>query len=38
VPVEENIRFFYNGREMIDSKTLGNYNYAVGTMIQAMIR
>jgi len=23
---------------MIDTKTLGNYNYQVGTIIQAMIR
>jgi hypothetical protein len=34
----EAIRFFYNGREMIDDKTLGNYSYTVGTIVQAMIR
>lgn len=38
IPDNEVIRFFYNGREMIDSKTLGNYSYALGTIIQAMIR
>lgn len=38
IPQEQNIRLFYNGREMIDSKTLGNYNYCEGTIIQAMIR
>jgi Ubiquitin family len=38
IPDSEGIRFFYNGREMIDDKTLGNYSYAVGTIIQAMIR
>jgi hypothetical protein len=38
IPDTEVIRFFYNGREMIDSKTLGNYSYTVGTVIQAMIR
>jgi hypothetical protein len=38
IPDSESIRFFYNGREMIDDKTLGNYSYAVGTIVQAMIR
>ena len=38
IPDSESIRFFYNGREMIDDKTLGNYSYTVGTIIQAMIR
>lgn len=38
IPDNEAIRFFYNGREMIDNKTLGNYSYALGTIIQAMIR
>ena len=38
IPDTQIIRFFYNGREMIDNKTLGNYSYAVGTIIQAMIR
>ena len=38
IPDVENIRFFYNGREMIDSKTLGNFSYGVGTIIQAMIK
>lgn len=38
IPDVEGIRFFYNGREMIDDKTLGNYSYSVGTVIQAMIR
>ena len=35
---DKNIRLFYNGREMIDNKTLGNYNYCEGTIVQAMIR
>jgi hypothetical protein len=35
---DKNIRLFYNGREMIDNKTLGNYNYFEGTIVQAMIR
>lgn len=35
---EKAIRLFYNGREMIDNKTLGNYNYCEGTIVQAMIR
>ena len=30
------VRLFYNGREMMDEKTLGNYNYQGGTVIQAM--
>jgi hypothetical protein len=38
IPDNECIRFFYNGREMIDDKTLGNYSYSVGTIIHAMIR
>ena len=35
---EKGIRLFYNGREMHDDKTLGNYNYCEGTILQAMIR
>jgi hypothetical protein len=29
---------FFNGREMSDNRTLGNYNYIEGMVIQAMIR
>lgn len=32
------IRLFYNGREMLDNRTLGNYGYMVDTVIQAMIK
>lgn len=32
------IRFFYNGREMIDGRTFGNYSYNEGSVVQAMIR
>lgn len=35
---KENIRLFYNGRAMSDEKTIGNYNYIAGSVIQAMIR
>lgn len=34
---ETKIRLFYNGREMKEDKTLGNYGYQQGTIIQAMI-
>jgi hypothetical protein len=34
---ETKIRLFYNGREMMEDKTLGNYGYQQGTVIQAMI-
>ena len=34
---ETRIRLLYNGREMKDDRTLGNYNYQPGTVIQAMI-
>ena len=37
LPDTTRIRFFYAGREMKDDKTLGNYNYNPGTVIQAMI-
>lgn len=35
---DKGVRLFYNGREMVDTYTLGNYNYSEGTVIQAMIR
>ena len=37
LPDTARIRFFYSGREMKDDKTLGNYSYNPGTVIQAMI-
>ncbi len=37
LPAETKVRLFYNGREMKDDKTLGNYSYIGGTVIQAMI-
>lgn len=35
---EKGIRLFYSGREMADNRTLGNYNYTEGSIIQAMIK
>ena len=37
LPDSTRVRFFYSGREMKDDKTLGNYSYNPGTVIQAMI-
>jgi len=35
---DRGIRLFFGGREMGDNRTLGNYNYIEGMVIQAMIR
>lgn len=37
MPHETKMRLFYNGREMKDDCTLGNYNYVDGAIVQAMI-
>jgi hypothetical protein len=34
---ETKIRFFYQGREMLDHNYLGSYKYVSGLVIQAMI-
>lgn len=38
IEATKNIRLFFGGREMSDNRTLGNYNYIEGTVIQAMIK
>ena len=35
---DASIRLFYGGREILDNRTLGNYGYVNGTIIQAMIK
>jgi hypothetical protein len=32
------VRFFYNGREMVGNRKVGNYNYVEGSVVQAMIK
>ena len=35
---ELSVRFFYSGREMLDNRMVGNYNYMAGMVVQCQIK